>query len=123
MAELHLTQEVFELLALEVGQIIALWEHLIDIQVMLPYQVLHGVCQPDFGGERLGPFKMVELLEACRLEFESIARFGRVQEVESMNSVVVGVFEVFDWIFDPSMFVCESISHILILPKDSENLL
>jgi hypothetical protein len=59
LAELHLTQEVFELLALEVGQIIALWEHLIDIQVMLPYQVLHSVRQPNFGGERLGPFKMV----------------------------------------------------------------
>ena len=66
---------------------------------------------------------MIELLEACCLVFESVARFGSVQEVERMNSIVVGVVEVFDWIFDPSMFVCKSISHILILPKDSKNLL
>lgn len=123
LAKLDLTQEVFELLALKVSQIIALWEHLIDVQVMLPYQVLHGVCQPNFGGERLGPFKMVELLEACSLEFECIARFGGVQEMKSMNSVVIGIFEVFDRILNPSMFVCQSISHILILSKDSKYLL
>ena len=65
---------------------------------------------------------MIQLLKAGCLEFESVSRFGSVQEVECMNSVVVGAVKVFDWIFDPSMLACESISHILILPKDSIDL-
>lgn len=107
---------------MEVGEVIALRKYFVDVQVVLPDQVLHVMSQPYFGGQSLSPFKVVYLLERCSLKSECISRFRCIQEMECVNSVVGSVIKVFDWVFNPASF-CHGITQILILPKYSKDLL
>ena len=77
--------------------------------------------QSNFGGESLGAFKMIDLLKTSSLEFESVPRFGGVQEVEGIDSVVVGVIKVWNWIFDIAVLK-KSVAHILVLTQNCKDL-
>ena len=90
---------------------------------MLPHKVLHAMCQAHFGRQGLRPLKVVQLLPGGRLELKRILGLGRVQEVEGVTAVVVGVLEVLDWVFDPA-FLDEGVAHVFVtLAEDSEDLL
>ena len=80
------------------------------------------MCQTDFGGQSLSTLKVVDLLEAASLPLESISRLRRIQEMEGVHSIIILAIEVLNWVFNPAM-LCESISHILVLPKHNEDLL
>jgi hypothetical protein len=56
---------VFDFLACKIAEIIALWERLINVNGMLPYQVLHIMSKPYFGGKSLSAFEVVDVLEGC----------------------------------------------------------
>lgn len=120
LTELHLTQEVLELFGVWLGQIIALREHLVDVQSMLPHQVLHAVRKPHFGCQSLCSFEVIQLLETGCLEFERISALCCVQKVESVDSVIVRILKVFDRIFNPA-FREESLAHVAIQTEHDED--
>lgn len=79
----------------------------------------------NFGGQRLGSFKMVDLLETGSLPSSSIPTLGGVQEMKGVYSVVIGVFEVLkvvDWVLDPASGQ-EGLSNVIVLAEDNEDLL
>jgi hypothetical protein len=123
LAKAKLTQEVLELLRVEVSEVITLGEHLVDVHVVLPHQVLHAVSKAHFGRQSFGALEVIHLLPVSGLEFKSILTLGCVQKVKGMNSVVIRVVKVLDRVLNPLMLVGERVSHVLVLSKHRIDLL
>lgn len=79
LAELEFLHEVFELLAGCVRQVVALRKHVVDVHEVLPDQVLHVVGQADLGGQRLGSFEVVDLLERGGLPSARVSALGCIK--------------------------------------------
>lgn len=64
---------------------------------------------------------MIDLLEISSLKFECVSGFCGVQEMEGVNSVVVGIIIIGNGVLDPALFK-KSIAHILVLSQNSKDL-
>ena len=121
LSKLYFAEEVFEFFRVWLCQIVALREDFIDIHSMLPHQVFHAMSQTYLCRQRLRTFEVIELLKPCSLKFEGISALCRVQEMERMNSIIGGVVEILNGIFNPS-FRKKRLPHISVKSKDDENL-
>jgi hypothetical protein len=78
--------EVLHLISLDVAQIVALREKLIDVKAVLPHQVLHVVSQPNLGSEALRPLKVVQVLTQTEVrDTEAVLAFRAVQQVKGVR--------------------------------------
>ena len=86
MAVPEILHEVLHLISLDVAQIVALREELIDVEAVLPHKVLHVVSQPDLGSEALGPLKVVQVLTQTEVgDAEAVLALRAVQQVKGIR--------------------------------------
>jgi hypothetical protein len=82
----EILHEVLHLISLDVAQIVALREELINVEAVLPHQVLHVVRQPDLGSQALSPLKVVQVLTQTEVgDAEAVLALRAVQQVEGIR--------------------------------------
>lgn len=64
LAELVVLSEVLELIPSQVTQVITLGKELVNVHLLVPDQVLHIMCETNFGGQAFGAFKVVDMLKS-----------------------------------------------------------